>query len=1038
MNLPRLSWSVLAAVLVPAGCFTPVPCEDPGSLCLSIADVSRVRVGVAPDALTIADVDGDGARDLVGASGPAGTITVLWGGDDLFAGGATTWSIDQEVAGIVVADLDDDGDLDLATAVPRADAVAVVRGRGGRSFADPERFPAGAVPRALIAADLDGEGPPELVTADLAAGTVTVLHQFVAAPPLVVGPGPRALAAGDLDGDAQLDVAVALADADAVQVLRGDGHGSLQPAALLPVGAAPYGLVAADFDGDARLDLATADSLDDTVSVLLSAGGGEFNNRKAWPTVPLPSGLVVARPPDSPPVLGVLSETTDRVERLDPRTGESFVGILATDPSALVADGGALVSAGAAVSSLSPGTGIIMTPMLEVQSALPDAWPVDIDGDGRDELLLANGFSGGLTLHRDDDSLDIDLGEGRPDAVLAADLTGDGRPDLAVGRSTELSIAVQQPDGAWQLGPALPLASSDDLAVADIDGDAVAELLILRPDTAESRLGVYRSDETGRATLAETITVSAEYPPEQLRVLDGDGDDRPDLLLWNYSGHYFHLEDAVAAADHLGWFSGFGVPDIVPADLDGDDRLDAVWCTNGHVFAYSDFLGQITDAEQLFAAPCDSLDVLDLDRDGDLDILVHEVFFDPEAATRFTPWLRDGDAWRPGGSRTFPQSLRNTRLAELDGDGTPELLLPSSVDVKALHLGIGPSLVEAEQRRLSAAPRLRFGDLDGDGAADLLAFGETLAVAPADGRGGFGPLTQLWAAPPDNRSYVIDGLLLAGDDGARFVWTSGRDGLPTDYVQVADLSLAGLAQTSNLNGFLGRSFFNFAVDLDGDGNRDIVVFDVTYRPQGFWSRGRVDGGFEDFVPLGFDEKSSVDRIGFHDIDRDGHLDIAVAYNDYPVSTGVRVFPGVGDGTFGPAFDWNGVRPALWHHAPLVFGDFDRDGRVELVMHDGVGTLTWARGGEFRGVRELLTGVVAYTAADLDRDGYPELLAAGSAVGGVTLRLGRSRSDGSFGFTEHFIADVGVRELAVADVDGDGELDVVLVDEFGAAIVRRAP
>ncbi|WAS94169.1 FG-GAP repeat domain-containing protein [Nannocystis punicea] len=1028
---------MLAAVLVPAGCAAPLPCDDPASLCLSIADVSRVRVGVAPDALTLADIDGDGTRDLVGASGPAGTITVAWGGDGGFTGTATTWSIDQEVAGIVVADLDDDGHLDLATALPHADAIAVVRGRGGRSFAEPERFPAGAVPRALIAADLDGARPPELVTADLAGGTITVLHRFVAAPPLVVGPGPRALATGDLDGDDHDDVAVALADADAVQWLRGDGRGALWPAARLAVGAAPYSLVAADFDGDANLDLATADSLDDTVSVLLSAGGGEFNNRKAWPTVSLPGDLAVVQPPDALPVLGVLSKTTDTVERLDPRTGESVVGVLATRPSSLAAAGDALVSAGAAISDLSPGTGIIMTSVLEVRSVLREVWPVDVDGDGRDELLLANGFTGLLTLRRGDDSLDIDFGAGLPNMVLAADLTGDGRPDLVARRGTELVVAVQQSDGAWQLGPPLPLTSADDLAVADIDADGAAELLVLTPDTAESRLGIYRSDEAGDSALAETLTISAEYPPERLRVLDGDGDDRPDLLLWNYRGEYFHLEDAEAPADYLGWFSSFGVSDLVPADLDGDGRLDAVFCNNGDVFVYPDFLGQITDTEQLFTAACDVLSVLDLDRDGDLDILVREAFFEPERATRFTPWLHDGDTWSSAGARTVPQSLVKTQLAELDGDGTPELLLPSELDLKALHLDIGPSLVEVEQRRLSAEPRLRFGDLDGDGAADLLAFGETLAVARADGRGGFGPLTQLWAEP-DDRSRIIDGLLLAGDDGARFVWTTRRDRTSPDYVQVADLSLAGLAQASQIDDFLGRAAFSFAVDLDGDGHRDLVVFDVTYGVQGSWSRGRADGGFEDFAAFELDDDHSVDRIGIHDMDRDGHLDIAVTYNDYPGGGGVRVFPGAGDGAFGPAFDWSGWRPSLWHYAPLVLGDFDRDGRVDLVTHDVFGRLTWTRGDDARSARELLTGVLAYTAADLDRDGYPELLAAGTTSGGVTLRVGRSRSDGSFGFTEHFIAGVGARELAVADVDGDGELDVILVDEFGAAIVRRLP
>ncbi|MCY1010921.1 hypothetical protein OV079_36225 [Nannocystis pusilla] len=81
MNLPGLACT-LAAVLVPAGCSAPVPCDGP------LVPLDRRRLARAgrrrPDALTIVDVDCDGARDLVGASGPAGTVTVVWGGDTGF------------------------------------------------------------------------------------------------------------------------------------------------------------------------------------------------------------------------------------------------------------------------------------------------------------------------------------------------------------------------------------------------------------------------------------------------------------------------------------------------------------------------------------------------------------------------------------------------------------------------------------------------------------------------------------------------------------------------------------------------------------------------------------------------------------------------------------------------------------------------------------------------------------------------------------------------------------------------------------------
>nr|WP_263430305.1 VCBS repeat-containing protein [Nannocystis pusilla] len=1027
----------------PAGCTVHAPCDDPGSVCLATDAVTHVRVGVRPDALVVADLDGDGSRDLVGASGPAGTITVLWGeGDDpgWISDTATTWSIDQEVAGIVVADLDDDGHLDLATALPRADAVAVVRGRGGRSFMEPERHPAGAVPRALIAADLDAEGPPELITADDETGTVTVLHQFVAAPPIVVGPGPRALAAGDLDSDGHVDVAVALADADAVQVLRGDGRRGLWPAALHPVGTAPYDLVAADLNVDGLLDLATADSLDDTVSVLFGDGACGLRDRTTWPTVAFPNSLVVSQYGGIIPVLGVLSETTSTVEHLDPRTGDAFTGVLASGPRSIADDAGVLVTAGAAISDLSPGTGVIMSPLSRLSRAYDGPWPVDLDGDGIDELLMHDGDSadGALTLRRGGDIVAVDVGTTAPESVVGADLTGDGRPDLLVRRGEELLVAVQQPNGALTAAKPFAVSGLAHAVLADVDGDGVAEAVALSTIDGTSHLDVYRSDEAGVLTLVSAMTFTVEQPPDTVRVVDGDGNGRPDFLLSSFATRYY-VDDTRTSVRELSGFDSFGLLQFVPVDLDGDDRLDAVYCTPATVLAYFDLLGDTKLPEALFDADCDDLDVLDLDRDGDLDILVRETF-STDDSTRFTPWVTDGGTWQRGGSRTV--ASRRRVLAELDGDDTPEFILDEADGLTAMHVDFGPVLVETEHLRLAARPRLRFGDLDGDGAADLLAFGDSLAVARADGHGGFAPLSQLWRGSLGER--VGDGVLVEPHDerDPLFVWSTQFSKLPGQVLRFASLSPEGLSDPSRVRGAFGYFQHLFAVDVDGDRVRDLLVFDTQVGLTGFLARGRPEGGFDKSERLVLDEQLHVNRVGIHDLNRDGHLDIAVQYYTYldsdPIilQSGVRVFSGVGDGTFASGHDWSELAPSYWDFARLIFGDFDRDGRVELVTHDAWGTLMLVRGGDTRSVRVLLSGVDAYAAADLDRDGYPELLVAGGFRGKTRLRLGRSRSDGSFGFSEHLVDTSGVREVHAADVDGDGELDIILVDDLGATIVRR--
>jgi hypothetical protein len=78
------------------------------------------------------------------------------------------WEID-------VADLDADGALDLV--VPNGDTggISVYRGLPDGTFAPRQTFATGPTPLAAAIGDLDGNGRPNLVTADGTGATVTVL-----------------------------------------------------------------------------------------------------------------------------------------------------------------------------------------------------------------------------------------------------------------------------------------------------------------------------------------------------------------------------------------------------------------------------------------------------------------------------------------------------------------------------------------------------------------------------------------------------------------------------------------------------------------------------------------------------------------------------------------------------------------------------------------------------------------------------------------------------------------------------------------------
>jgi hypothetical protein len=133
----------------------------------------------------------------------------------------------------VLADLDGDGIRDLVVALPAANALGVVRGlgsggRGNGAFAAPVLAPVGISPRQVLAADFDGDALLDLAAADSGSGTISVLRgrgdgTFDPAIAEGVGGSPVALVAGHFDWDGRLDLVALDPAGEVVVVLRGGG-----------------------------------------------------------------------------------------------------------------------------------------------------------------------------------------------------------------------------------------------------------------------------------------------------------------------------------------------------------------------------------------------------------------------------------------------------------------------------------------------------------------------------------------------------------------------------------------------------------------------------------------------------------------------------------------------------------------------------------------------------------------------------------------------------------------------------------------------
>lgn len=236
-----------------------------------------------------------------------------------------------------------------------------------------------------------------------------------------------------------------------------------------------------------------------------------------------------------------------------------------------------------------------------------------------------------------------------------------------------------------------------------------------------------------------------------------------------------------------------------------------------------------------------------------------------------------------------------------------------------------------------------------------------------------------------------------------------------------------------------------AADLDGDGDLDVLVavlgsvYPTDERVgQVVWLENR-DGAFTNHVLL--DDVRRVSDVQAGDLDGDGDADIAVAVFGYHHGE-ILWLENKGGGKFRDHLLFTTQGPS---HVPLA--DFDGDGDLDIVAlvsqdHEEVWAFENRGKGEFaprllHGFLNFDLGSSGLIAADLDRDGDQDLI----LCAGDNLEINHHypqpshgciwlENQGGWKFAPKRIGSVGgVYAAAVADLDGDGDNDVVLACMF---------
>jgi FG-GAP-like repeat len=317
-------------------------------------------------------------------------------------------------------------------------------------------------------------------------------------------------------------------------------------------------------------------------------------------------------------------------------------------------------------------------------------------------------------------------------------------------------------------------------------------------------------------------------------------------------------------------------------------------------------------------------------------------------------------------------------------------------------------------------------DVDGDGYMDVLGAasyadsiilwrntsGDGLNLTEQTVEGDYNGAYSVYAEDVDGDGYMdVLGAAFNDDD---ITWWKNNTGDGTNWTE------------QTIEGSFDGAYSVHAADVDGDGYMDVLGAANNGDSITWWKNNTGDGTdwTENVVDADFDGAQSVYAV---DIDGDGYMDVLGAAKDADDISWWRNTTGDGT-TWAETF----VDEAFDGAASVYPADIDGDGYMDILGagHDG-NIISWWRNTTGNGTSWIETPVrVGYVSphsvysADMDGDGDMDVLGAARSSKDITW-WENTEGDGT-AWTEHTVDGefAGAQSVYATDMDGDGDPDVL--------------
>lgn len=235
---------------------------------------------------------------------------------------------------------------------------------------------------------------------------------------------------------------------------------------------------------------------------------------------------------------------------------------------------------------------------------------------------------------------------------------------------------------------------------------------------------------------------------------------------------------------------------------------------------------------------------------------------------------------------------------------------------------------------------------------------------------------------------------------------------------------------------IGRPVDQIAVDIDGDGVREIVMSrqldpNSTENTLSWFS---TQTGGASVAPISIATLAQPVRVRAMDVDSDGDQDLVVASSD---ADRLRWLPNNGSGVFGT---YQVIATGATGESWLELADIDGDGLTDVLSSDTMaGELVWYRNrgnGVFSDAKSIASGLLdpeGLAAGDLDGDGDAEVFVALGSTGNFWFV---NHGSAGFGERQRLLPTINPGKVLLGDLNGDGDLDVVLARTTTSYVFRN--